>query len=235
MFRKSVKCRCGKKISKDYAFCPFCGSQVGMPKEPDNILDSIQEMESQMPFMFKFPFKKLVKEIERQMVELDKEMGKNASANQNPNMNNGMNPENMAQGISISINSTNGVPTIKMKQFGPDGVKETTNKREAQANKEQTSLKSSSKEDMEKIEKFSKLPRHEPKTAVRRLSDRIIYELELPGVKDKKSITINKLENSIEIKAFTKDRAYFKLIPLGLPIKKHYLEDEKLILELSPK
>jgi len=230
MFRKSVRCRCGKKISKEYAFCPFCGAQTGVQKEPDNILDSIQDIESQMPFMLKFPFKKLVREIEKQMVELDKEIGKEDVS---------VKPGSISQGISISINSANGMPTIKVKQFGPEGMKEMkniSNKPEKEdIRKEQEKMKTLSKEDKEKLEKFSKLPREEPKTNIRRLSDRIIYEIALPGVKDNKSITINRLENSIEIKAFAKDRAYFKLIPLSLPIKKHYLEDEKLVLELNPK
>jgi hypothetical protein len=229
MFKRNVRCRCGKKISRDYLFCPFCGSRLKEGKEPDNILDSIQDIESQMPFMFRFPFKKLVREIEQQLVQMDKEMGKEMQNEKSEKIS--ARPENFAQGISISINSTNGVPVIKMKQFGPDGMKEMTNKDDK---KEEQKIKTLTKADQEKLEKYSKLPKEEPRTTVRRLSDRIIYEIALPGIKNKQNIVINRLENSIEIKAFAKDKAYFKLIPLNLPIKKHYLENEKLVLELKP-
>ena len=56
----------------------------------------------------------------------------------------------------------------------------------------------------------------------------------MPGVTNLKDIMINKLQNSIEIRAFAKDKAYFKLIPVALAIKKYGLEHEKLILELKP-
>src|SRR3989344_3748821 len=49
--------------------------------------------------------------------------------------------------------------------------------------------------------------------SIRRFADRVVYEIALPGVKSIKDISITKLENSIEIKAVSKDKAYFKLIP----------------------
>ena len=47
-------------------------------------------------------------------------------------------------------------------------------------------------------------------------------------------MAIIRLENSIEIKALAKDKAYFKLIPISLPIKDYIIEDERLIIELIP-
>jgi len=40
-------------------------------------------------------------------------------------------------------------------------------------------------------------------------------------------------ENSIEIKAFSKDKAYFKFLPIALPLLGYKLLKEKLILELG--
>ncbi|MBU2496838.1 MAG: hypothetical protein KJ767_02160, partial [Nanoarchaeota archaeon] len=87
-----------------------------------------------------------------------------------------------------------------------------------------------SKED---AERYSKLPRKEAETNVKRLSDGIIYEISMPDVSDIKDIFINKLHNSIEVKAFGKDTAYLKLIPVDLDIKRSYFKDGKLILELK--
>ena len=85
----------------------------------------------------------------------------------------------------------------------------------------------------EDAKRLSFLPREEANATVRRLSNKLIYEINVPGVKSIKDIFINELENSIEIKAIGKDRAYLKLIPLKFPIKKYSLKDDKLVLELD--
>ena len=84
----------------------------------------------------------------------------------------------------------------------------------------------------EKIKKFSSLPREEPAIDMKRFSDEIVYELDVPGVKSLNDIIITKLENSIEIKALGKDKVYKKIIPVNLPIKKYGLLKDKLILRL---
>lgn len=83
-------------------------------------------------------------------------------------------------------------------------------------------------------EKISKLPREEPMTRVRRFTNKIVYEIELPGVNDEKKVFINRLQNSIEIKAFAKDKAYFKLIPVSFPIKSWKFSKGRLVLNLLP-
>ena len=85
------------------------------------------------------------------------------------------------------------------------------------------------------LQKFSTLPQAEPTTNVRRLSDRIIYEISLPQVKTIADISINKINNSIEIKAITKNQAWFKIMQINLPILNYNFEKEKLILELEAK
>ena len=54
----------------------------------------------------------------------------------------------------------------------------------------------------------------------------------MPEVKSFKDILINKLENSIEIKAIGKTKAYFKIIPINMPIVSQNLSQGKLVLEL---
>ena len=44
-----------------------------------------------------------------------------------------------------------------------------------------------------------------------------------------------KLENSIEIKALAKNKAYVKRIPINLPIINYDFSKEKLVLELGVK
>jgi HSP20 family molecular chaperone IbpA len=87
--------------------------------------------------------------------------------------------------------------------------------------------------DKEKIKKLSKLPKEEPLSRIRRLSGRIIYELAVPGVDDINDIIINRLENSIQIKAISPKKVYSKTLNINLPIIGYQLAKGNLILELQ--
>ena len=236
MFSKKIKCVCGKKVDAKYDFCPFCGRNLKAKLEKDKARDKeingmIKQVESafNVPFLMKFPFEKLVKqmikEVDKQFHEYDEQL---ANAQNEPNV--------ISSGISISVNSSpEGQPVIEVKQFGQDQGQEDGRETKPEKIKEEK-VKKLPKAKISEAEaaKLAKLPRKEPETKVRRLTDKIVYEISLPGVLEEKNIIINKLQNSIEIKAFAKDKAYFKLIPLDLPIKDYKLEKEKLILELKP-
>jgi HSP20 family molecular chaperone IbpA len=79
---------------------------------------------------------------------------------------------------------------------------------------------------------FSKLDKAEPKTNLKRLPNKIIYEISMPGVNSIENVAINRLENTIEVKAISNSKAYYKIIKIGLPIKDYYFYNKKLILEL---
>ena len=85
------------------------------------------------------------------------------------------------------------------------------------------------------VERLANLPRKEPKTKMKRLSGKLIYELSIPGVVDLEDVLINQLENSIEIKAISKDKIYSKTLMVSLPILNCELEGGSLILELESK
>jgi len=261
MFKKKIKCpRCGKKVSSNFSYCPFCGeplpklterekkegqrerqreNKIMQSEGNESLLDSIN---SEMPFFIRFPFKKIIREIEKQFKDMDKMLGKEIEKPKAKSQNKF--PEFPfpvhSSGISISISSSNGKsPVINVKQFGKPTqkiqIKEGQIQREGKNDKSDKELSTKLAMQQKKFtKKMANLPREEPKTSVRRLTNKIVYEILLPGVKDEKNIIINKLQNSIEIKAFAKDKAYFKLIPLALPIKDYYLEKGKLILELKP-
>ena len=85
------------------------------------------------------------------------------------------------------------------------------------------------------LKKFGDFPKKEPETNVRRFSDKVIYEINMPGLKSEKEISIIKLENSIEIKALGNDVIYRKIIPISLPITDYKISNDKLVLELGLK
>jgi HSP20 family molecular chaperone IbpA len=239
MFKKKIECKnCGDKIDKSFEFCPFCGNSIREQGRFESFEDfgllgkedSFQEAEIRLPLGFNALFNSLVKNLDNQFKELDKELGKEQKSNVNNNLS--KNKFSKQGGISISISSFgNQPPKISVKSFG--NVPEFNQQEEEIKKKYQGA---NSKEFAEKnVQKLSKLPRTEPLTNVRRLSNKVVYEIDLPGVISESDISIMQLENSIEIKAVGKDKAYFKLIPLDLPIKKHSLKNGKLVLELDSK
>jgi len=248
MFKKKKCKRCGRKIDSNFSYCPSCGANLrdeedqkdygflGRNDETDFFKNQVK-----LPFGFNFIFKNLIKEMDKQFKELDKQIGieekkekltkEQEKKNQIPKIRRG--------GVSINISSNSskdGIPVIKIRGFGnmPEF------KEFEKELKEKTSKKSIKEKKIkpieiseEKAKKLAKLPREEAESKVRRLSGRVIYEIELPGVKSLKDVVVNELENSIEIKAFTKDKAYFKFLPVALPLLKYALKKDKLVLELG--
>ena len=86
--------------------------------------------------------------------------------------------------------------------------------------------------EIDESKKFAQLPIKEPHTNLRRLSDKIVYEISVPGVKSIENVSIVKMGNSIEVKAISKEHSYFKIIPLDLDILNYEISDETIVLEL---
>lgn len=218
MFNKKCK-RCNREISRNFDFCPYCGTNLGKERnskdygflgQNDFLGGEEMGLDNNLPLNLNKLFSSLLNQIDGQMKDFDQDLAKK---------------EKKSSGISISIStSTNNEPKIKVSGFGPE-FKEIQEK--------EVELKNNMSH--EKAKEVSKLPREEAKTNVRRLSNKIIYEINLPGVKNLTDILINKLENSFEIKAFSKNKVYVKLIPLKLPLLHYTLEEEKLILEFKAK
>jgi hypothetical protein len=222
MIRKKCK-RCGKKVSSGFTYCPSCGFKMknqdwGMLGKSD--IPDFQDLrtEIKLPAGLDMMFNSLVKNLDKQFKEFDRGMdGKSENKKTNPFV--------KRSGISISISTSgNKPPKINVKRFG-NGKPETL--------KEKTKEEKSRKKLPGKNLNISKLKKEEPKTNVRRLSDRVIYEIDLPNVKSVHDVSITQLENSIEIKAIAGNKAYLKLIPINLPIYDYKLEKGKLILELE--
>lgn len=247
MFWKKTCNKCGKKVEKGFSYCPHCGYSIDKEKEERDygflgkgddidIFRNSLNNEIKLPLGFNMVFKKLIKGMDKQFRELDKELGKEKIEK--------MPREKFLKsgGISINISSGEGAPVIKVKSFGdiPEfremaaqikpGYKPSYEEEEKDR---KTKIKQPISE--EKAKELAKLPRQEAESKVRRLSGKVIYEIELPGVKNIKDVIVNQLENSIEVKAFAKDKAYFKFLPVSLPLLNYRLSDNKLILELGEK
>lgn len=86
----------------------------------------------------------------------------------------------------------------------------------------------------EMMRKLSELPKHEALASVRRMSNKIVYEIDLPGVKHLKDIIISRLESSVEMKAIAHDKVFYKNIPLQSQILGYKLEEGKFVIEFRP-
>jgi HSP20 family molecular chaperone IbpA len=227
MFKKKECNRCGKKTEEKYSFCPYCGNRFDSDKEDnddwgmlgkDDFMPSSNDIK--LPMGLNTIFNSLMKNMSK---ELSEQLSKNAFSVEEKQ------PKNIKKnGLSISISTFgNGPPKIKVTQMG-----ENPNPKKQGEIKEKIKQNPFTKE---KVKKFAELKREEPKTNIRRLSNGVVYELEMPGVKSLEDISIIKLENSIEIKALSKNKAYTKIIPINLPITSYNLSEGKLILELGIK
>lgn len=199
---------CSRKVSKDFIFCPYCGINIKKEEERRGygFLGLNDELDSMDLNSLGFGgiFNNLVKELTRQMSSMG-----------------GLDENLFRKGFSVSIGNLNGKPVMKVGKF-------------AKPVKEMVEIKPKNFIDNKKIKRLNELPRKEATAEVRRLSNKIIYEINMPGVRSLKDIIINKLENSIEIRAISDENSYFKTLPINLPIVSYGLEKGKLVLELKP-
>lgn len=124
----------------------------------------------------------------------------------------GINPQDLKGGLNFKIHTSN-IPNIQ------------------KPNKKSEDKKQKLSED--EISRRSKLPKEEALSRIKRLSDKIIYEIETPGIKDKSQISINNLEKGIEFKAYTKKICYTKTIPLKLKIDNFKILKDKVLIEFK--
>jgi len=214
MFKKKCS-KCKNKIEKTYDFCPFCGKNFKSKYDNEDFgfLGKNDFIEDEKTFGIGSGFmdkmiNKAMKMIEKQMREMPKEF------NQNPNQ-----------------NQTNPRSNMHV-QFFVNGKKVFPQKAKIPSNQP---IKIKNQISKQKAEKFAKLPRKEPKTTMKRLAGKLVYELAMPGVEDVEDVLINQLESSIEIKALSKNKVYSKTLNVNLPVIGYELDKGNLILELQAK
>lgn len=211
MFNKKTCGKCGKKIKADSNFCSNCGSQFnemsnaewGMLGQKDEVNDFAEFGDS----MFGGVGGKMIgKMIAGTMKMLEKELQREMSSSKSQPVSN----------MHLFINGQRIDLSGSPQQFRKP--------------KKQIKL---AKLPQNVLRDFSNLPRSEPATEMKRFADRIVYALKMPGVKDILDVSIIPLEESIEIKAVSKSRSYFKILPLKLPIVNYVLEKGCLVLEFG--
>lgn len=247
MFKRKNCPKCNEKINSKYSFCPNCGYNLrkkqdqkdyGMLGKNDYLgqEQGLNEMQNIFGGMFGgFSGKMMNSMLNNAMKMLEKEMQKSMKEQKNFQ--------------NQPISKTNFELYINGKKISPDKIKFTKKPAQGFQDKKQlikqemnktgknnypkNSINTSLKFTNEARENFQKLPKKQPETNVRRFSNKVVYEIEIPGVESIKDISVNQMENSIEIKAVSKKDAYEKIIPIGLPISRYGFSKGKLVLELK--
>ena len=74
----------------------------------------------------------------------------------------------------------------------------------------------------------------EPQTKVRRLTNHVIYTIKVPGIQAKKDVHVDQRDNTTEFKAYGKDKVYFKLLNISLPIASYDVKKDEVIIKFKP-
>ncbi len=234
--------KCGSKIDEGWDYCPRCGTPAirpvrygGEKKEIssfDEMLHSFKKHMDEMDKMMSMDLHDLEKDFEVFDVKPSKRPGMKRN------------------GFSISIESGTGKkPKVDVKTFG-DIDKEKLSRIisgrfgidahdvEQQRTSEEKAPKEQVKGPEEPIEKMKDRPKitEEPKTDIKRLPEKVIIETNLPGVESEDDIIIHVMKDSIELRAFSKNKMYFKIIqiPRGWTMSGKTLKDGVFTIELNP-
>jgi len=211
MFKK--KCpKCNNRVDRKYRFCPFCGRNLKDHDREDYGLLGKDDFDESFNSIFhditNIPMNRLIKTAMKMTEKMIKDMQKQ-EFNQ---------PKQPYSNMDIQF-------FVNGKRVFPEKTAPKTEK--------PIKIPIRTNLSKEKAEKFAKLPKKEPSSKMRRLGEKLIYEISVPGVKDISDVLINQLENSIEIKALSKNKVYSKTLNINLPIIKYFLEKGNLILELK--
>jgi hypothetical protein len=212
MFKK--KCpKCGERINKNFEFCPICGNnqKSRYDKEDFGLIGKNDIIEESMfssggSFMEKM-FETAFKVLEKQMKNL---------------------PNDFIENRKIISSDFPGKVHVQFFVNGKRVFPQIREEKNMQTRPKKPRINISE----DKIKKMSKLPRIEPESNLKRVGRRVFYEIAVPGIEDINDIIINKLENSLEIKAIAKDKIYSKTLNVSLPVAGCRLINGNLILEL---
>jgi len=219
MFKKRCE-NCESKINKKYNFCPNCGMQLEKNEKDYGLIgetNNHQEINSPETLLPGFGSGMLDKMLSSAMKMLEKEIKT-------------MNKETSRE--SEIIPPRNMQLYVNGKKINLGQPAKTTQKTQKEISKTNDKFPMP---DQSTIIKAKNLPRQETSSSMKRINNKIVYELDATGTKTLDKILINKLEQGYEIKMFTKNKVLTKNINIALPLNSYSLRQEKLFLEFEGK
>lgn len=204
MFGKSKCVKCNNKIKDSFDFCPHCGTDLRNPEKDMKDYGMFGKND-----VMGAPLAGGIGGLgisERMINSLMKSLV-NAIDKQmraaEPELN--AQVQNFPNGVRIKF----GAPGQKKKKEVKKGITE------------------------EQLKRMAGLPRVEGKTNVRRLSDKVVYEIKTNGVESVDDVFVSRLESGYEIKAIGKKKVYVNSLPVNLPMKSYSITEDGLVVEFG--
>jgi hypothetical protein len=205
--KKPTRCEyCDSKVNNKYSFCPYCGHAITDDEKhaKDYGLLGRNEEEFQEDQFASFGITdKLIGSLMNSLMKNLDKQFKNIDKNEKAEV------RSYPNGIRIKI----GTP-VKQKR-----------------NTQNDFFKKSLSDDQ--LKKITSLPKKEAESKVKRLNNKIIYELNAPGIQSPQDIIISKLESGYEIKAISEKKIYVNSLPVNLPLKGFSFDKNTLFIEFS--
>ncbi|MFH1801850.1 MAG: hypothetical protein ABH864_00190 [archaeon] len=212
------KCEdCGSKSEEGFSFCPHCGNsfidgkkereEFGLLGRNDYVDQEDEEPMQNFGMMDKLVnsmMNSMMKNLDKQFRGQFKEMDRNLDRTEVKAFPNGIRIK-----VSGPMNAAVTQPLAKKK-------KSRVVRKEI---------------DEGQLKRMGVLPRAKAKTAVKRLGNRVVYELSTPGVVSAEDVFVSKLESGYEIKAIGDKKVYVNNVPINLPLKRYSILKNKLQVE----
>jgi len=203
MFKRKCSA-CAKKVEKKFNFCPYCGASFKAGLEKNDFgMLGVDDSGERVQEELKLPFG-MNKIVNSLVKQLEGQLG-------NMNLGDG---QGMPRGVKIRVARGPGMNQVVRK------VPE----------KKVIDMPRVSEEENERRMGLSKV---DAESRVKRLADTIIYEIETPGVKRKDDVVLTELATGLEIKAYSRDKCYVKIIPLKVEVVEYYVEKERVMVEIK--
>lgn len=217
--KKKLKCaNCNSQIDKKFSYCPYCSYSLidkekevrdfGLLGKRDEQLSTPVIGGGSMGLTDKIVssiMNSIMKSLEKQFQQMDKNFSKEFMSSMG---NAEIRP--LPNGIAIKISPQ---ANQEQKQPKPKETKRTLSQ--------------------EQLNKITALPKEKAKTSLKRLNNKLVYELATPGVSTLEDVFVSKLESGYEIKAIGSKKIYVNSLSVELPLKSYALAKDKLVLEFK--
>ena len=209
--KSNIKCEnCSSSISNKYSFCPNCGnSQFDQEKESKDFgmlgRTDSDEYEEENIMAGFGITDKLINSL----------------------------VNNLAKSLDKQFKDVNKEMNRTEVRSFPNGIKIRIGPPIQQTRQPKKQIRKSVTESQ--IKKMSELPRTTAKSSIKRLGDKVIYQLETPGVSSQDDIFISKLESGYEVKAIGSKKVFVNNLPINLPLNNLSLLKNKLLVEFNAK
>ncbi len=187
--------------------CPICGEVVRRNwNYCPNCGTNLRRERAYERYPALLGFRSIFEEIDREFREIERMLRRLAM------------PREKRGGVSIKISSEPGKePRVEVRTFGELQGRERV------------------------LKKFAAKPRQpprvaeEPETRVERRGNRVIYRLRMPGVRSEEDVDVQKLRESVEVRGYAGDKAYFTLfsVPRHARIASTKLEGDEFVIEVE--